>query len=175
VEQINEEDQVGIFLDTCHDRRHSVFFFINPAGIQQEGTFMEGEEEPDFSWDTIWNSDARVLKQGWIGYISVPFKSLRFKSTTEVQDWGILLERDIPHNSMEHSFHPRYSMNVQGLLTQEGSLSGLEENFSRPEFSVHTLCLHAILPRSRPARSQQFSLRVKEHRGESWVGCEGCH
>jgi len=125
-EQINEEDQVGIFLDTFHDRRHSVFFFINPAGIQQEGTFMEGEEEPDFSWDTIWNSDARVLKQGWIGYISVPFKSLRFKSTTEVQDWGILLERDIPHNSMEHSFHPRYSMNVQGLLTQEGSLSGLE-------------------------------------------------
>ena len=68
-EQINEEDQVGIFLDTFHDRRHAVFFFINPAGIQQEGTFMEGEEEPDFSWDTIWSSDARVLEQGWIGFI----------------------------------------------------------------------------------------------------------
>ena len=31
-EQINEEDQVGIFLDTFHDHRHCVFFFINPAG-----------------------------------------------------------------------------------------------------------------------------------------------
>jgi len=126
-EQINEEDQVGIFLDTFHDHRHAVFFFINPAGVQQEGTFMEGQDDIDLSWDTIWTSDTRVLKQGWIGFISVPFKSLRFKSTTAVQEWGILLERDIPHNSSEHSFFPRYSMNVQGLLTQEGSLAGLEK------------------------------------------------
>src|ERR1700747_1766886 len=54
-EQIIGEDQVVIFLDTFHDHRHAVFFFINPASVQQEGTFMEGEEEPDFSWDTIWN------------------------------------------------------------------------------------------------------------------------
>jgi len=125
-EQINEEDQVGIFLDTFHDRRHCVFFFINPAGIQQEGTYMEGQEDIDLSWDTIWKSDTRVLRQGWIGYISVPFKSLRFRSTSSIKDWGILLERDIPHNGSEHSFFPRNSMNVQGLLSQEGSITGFE-------------------------------------------------
>jgi hypothetical protein len=64
-EQINDEDQVGIFLDTFHDRRHCVFFFINPAGIQQEGTYMEGQDDIDLSWDTIWKSDTRILKQGW--------------------------------------------------------------------------------------------------------------
>jgi hypothetical protein len=125
-EQINEEDQVGVFLDTFHDHRHCVFFFINPAGIQQEGSYLEGQEDIDLSWDTIWKSDARVLPQGWIGFISIPFKSLRFKSTGAGQDWGILLERDIPHNGSEHSFFPRYSMNIQGLLSQEGSLEGFE-------------------------------------------------
>jgi hypothetical protein len=125
-EQINDEDQVGIFLDTFYDRRHCVFFFINPAGIQQEGTYMEGQEDIDLSWDTIWKSDTRILKQGWTGYIAVPFKSLRFRSTSTVKDWGILLERDIPHNGLEHSFFPRNSMNVQGLLSQEGAITGFE-------------------------------------------------
>lgn len=126
-EQINDEDQVGIFLDTFYDHRHCVFFFINPAGVQQEGTYFEGQQDIDLSWDTIWKSDTRVLKQGWIGYIAVPFKSLRFKSTKEVQDWGVLLERDIPHNNSEHSFSPRNSQDVQGLLTQEGKLTGFEK------------------------------------------------
>ena len=125
-EQINEEDQVGIFLDTFYDHRHCVFFFINPAGVQQEGTFFDGQQDIDLSWDTIWKSETRVTKKGWVGFISVPFKSLRFKSTKSVQDWGVLLERDIPHNNSEHSFFPRYSMNIQGLLTQEGGLTGLQ-------------------------------------------------
>jgi Domain of unknown function (DUF5916) len=125
-EQINDEDQVGIFLDTFHDHRHCVFFFINPAGVQQEGTYFEGQQDIDLSWDTIWKSETRVSKKGWIGFISVPFKSLRFKPTNSVQDWGFLLERDIPHNNSEHSFFPHYSMNVQGLLPQEGSMSGLQ-------------------------------------------------
>jgi hypothetical protein len=125
-EQINEEDQVGIFMDTFHDHRHSVFFFINPAGVQQEGSFFDGQEDIDLSWDTIWKSETRILQQGWIGFISVPFKSLRFKSTKAIQDWGFLLERDIPHNNNEHSFFPRYSMNVQGLLTQEGTVTGFQ-------------------------------------------------
>jgi hypothetical protein len=125
-EQINDEDQVGIFLDTFHDHRHCVFFFINPSGVQQEGSFSEGQQDIDLSWDTIWKSETRVSKKGWIGFISVPFKSLRFKSTKTVQEWGFLLERDIPHNNSEHSFFPHYSMNVQGLLSQEGSVSGLQ-------------------------------------------------
>jgi hypothetical protein len=126
-EQINEEDQVGIFLDTFHDHRHCVFFFINPSGVQQEGTFFEGQQDIDLSWDTIWKSETLVSKKGWIGFISVPFKSLRFRSTKAVQEWGFLLERDIPHNNTEHSFFPHYSMNVQGLLPQEGALTGLKD------------------------------------------------
>jgi len=52
-EQINDEDQVGIFLDTFYDHRHCVFFFINPAGVQQEGTYFEGQQDIDLSWDTV--------------------------------------------------------------------------------------------------------------------------
>jgi hypothetical protein len=124
-EQINDDDQVGFFLDTFHDRRHALFFYINAFGVQQEGSFLEGQEDIDLSWDTIWTSETKILPQGWIGYFSIPFKSLRFHSSTGVQDWGFLLERDIQHNG-EHSFSPAFSKNVQGLLTQEGELTGFE-------------------------------------------------
>jgi hypothetical protein len=124
-EMINDDDQVGFFLDTFHDRRHALFFYINPAGVQQEGTFMEGQQDIDLSWDTVWTSETKILPQGWIGFFSIPFKSLRFKSTDGIQQWGFLLERDLPRNG-EHSFFPPFSMKVQGLLTQEGDLTGLE-------------------------------------------------
>jgi len=123
-EQINDEDQVGIWLDTFHDKRHAVFFFINPMGIQQEGTMLEGADF-DLSWDTVWNSETKILPQGWIGYIAIPFKSLRFKRSTDVQEWGFIIERDIQHNGGEHSFYPRNSPDKQGLLSQEGELSGI--------------------------------------------------
>jgi hypothetical protein len=124
-EQINDDDQVGFFLDTFHDRRHALFFYINALGVQQEGTYLEGQEDIDLSWDTIWTSETKILPQGWIGYFSIPFKSLRFHSTNAVQDWGFLLERDIQHNG-EHSFFPQFTKSIQGLLTQEGQLSGFE-------------------------------------------------
>ncbi len=124
-EQINDEDQIGIWLDTFHDQRHGVFFFINPLGIQQEGTMLEGADF-DLSWDTVWDSETRIFPQGWIGYIAIPFKSLRFPRSAGMQDWGFILERDIQHNGGEHSFYPRNSPNKQGLLAQEGALSGIE-------------------------------------------------
>jgi hypothetical protein len=124
-EQINDDDQVGFFLDTFHDRRHALFFYINPAGVQQEGTYLEGQQDIDLSWDTVWTSETKILPQGWIGFFSIPFKSLRFKSSTSVQEWGFLLERDLPRNG-EHSFFPQFTTKVQGLLTQEGELNGLE-------------------------------------------------
>src|SRR5262249_21380277 len=40
-ELIDDDDQVGFFLDTFHDHRHAYYFFANPYGIQQDGIFTE--------------------------------------------------------------------------------------------------------------------------------------
>jgi len=36
-EAINDDDQFGFVLDTFHDRKHGVFFYLNPLGVQQDG------------------------------------------------------------------------------------------------------------------------------------------
>ena len=63
-EQINEDDQFGFVLDTFHDKKHGVFFYVNPVGVQQDGIWTE--QDPDYSFDMLWNSDARLTPRGYV-------------------------------------------------------------------------------------------------------------
>jgi hypothetical protein len=120
-EQINDDDQFGFVLDTFHDKKNGVFFYMNPAGVQQDGIWSE--QQPDYSFDMLWNSEARLTGQGYVVWFEIPFKSLRFPAT-EAQTWGLFFERDIRRNN-EYSFYPRITSNAQGFLSQETEMDGL--------------------------------------------------
>jgi hypothetical protein len=123
-ENINDDDQVGFFIDTFQDRRHAYFFFTNPLAVQQDGILTEGANL-DLSFDTVWNARSKMTDRGYMVWFQIPFKSLRFPRAPE-QHWGFFMERDIPRNS-EHSFSPAISANAQGFITQEGTLEGIRE------------------------------------------------
>lgn len=121
-ELINDDDQFGFVLDPFHDKQHGIFFYVNPLGIQQDGIWSE-TGEPDYSFDMLWNSQGKLTPQGYVVWLEIPFRSLRF-SPSASQTWGIFLERDVRRNN-ESSFFPRVSSNVQGFLAQEADLTGL--------------------------------------------------
>lgn len=123
-ELIDDDDQVGVWLDTFHDQRHSYFFYSNPYGIQQDGLFAESGG-PDNSFDTVWHTTSKLTGNGYMVMIEIPFKSLRFRRQAS-NSWGIILIRVIPRNS-EHSFFPPNSNHIQGMLTKEGTINGLQE------------------------------------------------
>ena len=123
-EAIQNDDQFGFVLDTFHDKKHAVFFYLNPLGVQQDGIWNE-DAPPDYSFDMVWKSDAKLTPKGYVVWFEVPFKSLRF-SPQENQTWGIFFERDIQRNN-EASFYPHISSNAQGFLSQEGQMDGIEK------------------------------------------------
>jgi Domain of unknown function (DUF5916) len=123
-ELIDDDDQVGLWLDTFHDHRHAYMFYTNPYGIQQDGLWAENQNG-DNTFDTVWHTYTKIGSHGYIVIIEIPFKSLRFKRAASV-DWGVILIRVIPRNS-EHSYFPRNTHEVQGMLTQEGTLDGFRE------------------------------------------------
>jgi len=123
-ELIDDDDQVGFFLDTFHDHRHSYMFFANPRGIQQDGLYTENGGW-DNSWDTVWRTETKISRQGYMVLFEIPFKSLRFHPS-EDHTWGILLSRVIPRNS-ERSYYPENSSRSQGWLVHEGDISGFKE------------------------------------------------
>ena len=122
-EDIIEDDSVELMLDTFHDRRRAYAFLANPLGVQADALWTEGQEF-DFSFDTVWNSQGRVTDQGYVVWMAIPFRSLRF-SSNDPQTWGILLNRGLPRKN-EDTFWPPYSSRIAGRLNQAGTATGLE-------------------------------------------------
>jgi hypothetical protein len=117
-ENILNDDFVTVNLDPFQDRQRGVQFQVNPAGVQADAAWTE-TGGPDYSYDQVWDSDAKITSKGWMALLAIPFRSIRFppKSTT----WGAVFWRNFPRNS-ENDFWPRVSANVTGELSQEGTL-----------------------------------------------------
>jgi len=123
-----DDDDVAIMLDTFHDRRRAYEFEVNPRGIQWDAIYTEAFYADtggnfDKSFDTLWYSKGKVTAQGYVVWIAIPFRSLRFPSAQD-QTWGIILLREIIRDN-EKSFWPYLSMNQEGRLGHAGTATGL--------------------------------------------------
>jgi hypothetical protein len=129
-EDIYDDDQVEIILDTFHDRRRAYAFQTTPLGVQWDAIWTEASREEetqshfDTSFDTVWNSRGKVTGHGFVVWMEIPFKSLRFPAT-KVQEWGLILYRGINRKS-EDSFWPHITFKVEGRLGQAATMYGLE-------------------------------------------------
>jgi len=129
-EDIFDDDQVEVILDTFHDRRRAYAFQATPLGVQWDAIWTEASREEeasahfDTSFDTVWDSKGKVTSRGFIVWMAIPFKSLRFPANRQ-QQWGIILYRGITRKT-EDSFWPHISYTVEGRLGQEATLNGLE-------------------------------------------------
>ena len=125
-----DEDWIEIYLDTYNDQRRSYCFSANAYGIQWDSRYSETSGYSDNrghqpSFDALWYSDGKITDQGYIVWMALPFKSMRFPSG-DIQKWRTLVGRSIPRSS-EYSAWPHKSRDVQGILTQTSFLNGLED------------------------------------------------
>jgi hypothetical protein len=122
-EGIGDDDRVTIFLDTFQDHRRAYVFSANALGIQQDAVSTEGQPD-DPRFDTAWHAQGRVIANGYVVWMAIPFRSLRF-SDRPVQTWGIALGRTIPRKN-ETAFWPHISRRGLGFIAQMGTLTGIE-------------------------------------------------
>ncbi len=120
------DERLDLFLDTYHDFRRAFVFTVNPLGYQMDGLWTEGmRSQYDRSFDTVWQSRGLLTDRGYVVWIAVPFKSLRFPDTP-LQTWGIVLIRWIPRVN-ESATWPRVSTRIEGRLNQGATLEGLAD------------------------------------------------
>ncbi len=122
-EASDQDDGVGVLLDTFRDFHRAYFFYSNPLGVQTDAIYTEGQGY-DFSFDTLWDNAGRVTSDGYIVFFSIPFKSLRFSSDPE-QTWGVALYRAILRKS-EYDYWPYVTQRVEGLTQQFAPVNGME-------------------------------------------------
>ena len=109
-EDIHDDDEVAVMFDTFHDRRRAYEFQTTPLGVQWDAIYTEASRQEiggnwDVSWDAVWDSRGKVTSRGFVVWMAIPFKSLRFPATKE-QEWGIILYRGIARKN-EDSFWPQ--------------------------------------------------------------------
>jgi len=114
-EQIDNDDVVGLFVDTFHDRQRAYGFVANPLGVQQDLIRTDGQDD-DASFDTLWYSRGRLTEYGYAVWMAIPFKSLRFAST-DTQTWGVAVGRRI-NRLNEVSLWPYITEREEGFVRQ---------------------------------------------------------
>jgi len=122
-EDVFSDDVVEVMLDTFNDKRRAYAFVTTPRGIQRDAIWTEGQGH-DASFDTLWYSRGKITSQGYVVWMAIPFKSLRFPAS-ESQTWGVLFSRQLPRYS-ELDFWPFVSSRIEGRLNQAATLEGLE-------------------------------------------------
>ncbi len=123
-ESFRGDDKVDVFLDTFHDERRAYGFTCNALGVQMDGRWREGGNF-DSSFNALWHSKGKLTDQGYVTWMSIPFKSLRFPAVKN-QEWGLVLIRWIPRNN-EQSTWPWVTSKIAGRLNQGATMLGIED------------------------------------------------
>src|SRR5258708_13793130 len=122
-EATDQDDGVGLFLDTFRDFHRAYFFYSNPLGVQTHPIYPESTGL-DFRLDVLLANAGRITNDGYIVFFSIPFKSLRFSNVPE-QTWGLALYRVILEKS-EYDYWPYVTQRLEGLTQQFAPIGGLE-------------------------------------------------
>jgi hypothetical protein len=136
-ENILTDDNVSVLLDPFQDHRKGVLFSVNPSGVQADAAWSETSGQ-DYSYDQVWDSEGVVTQGGWMALVAIPFRSLRFHPGHS--DWGVVFMRNFPRNS-ETDYWPRVSAHISGVLTQEGTLNGIEGVTGSHNFQINPYVL----------------------------------
>ncbi|HEV7644777.1 MAG TPA: sugar-binding protein [Pyrinomonadaceae bacterium] len=123
-DNIFDDDYVGMYLDTFNDKRQAYAIFLNPLGVQADGTFSEGRGE-DYSVDLVMESKGVLTENGFTIEIAIPFKSLRYEAGKDKQ-WGLMLFRRVKSANNELNSWTPNDRSASGSLNKAGHITGLE-------------------------------------------------
>jgi hypothetical protein len=131
-DSLDREDSVRIYLDTFNDRRRAFVFGVNPLGVQEDGVQTEGAFNAgrmmggtvDLSPDYQFDSRGQLTPDGYVVEIRIPFKSLRYPSTSPSK-WGVNVLRKTQRTGREDTWTD--AKRIASFLGQAGTMQGMTE------------------------------------------------
>jgi len=115
-------DQFGITIDTYNSGINGFGFFVSAAGVQLDEQYSD--EDNNRSWNAVWNSGVMIHENGWSVEMRIPYSAIRF-AKSDVYTWQVNFMRVIRRLRQEN-WWSEIDPNVDGFLTQSGTLTGIE-------------------------------------------------
>jgi hypothetical protein len=123
-EDLDADDQIGIYLDPFDQARQGFIFYVNPLGVQQDLRHDNGEWQ--ISWNAVFQSRGRVDADGH-GFtleVAIPFSALKYPSGEQDQTWGLILTRKVPAEGAKYGF-PTLVRGHPQVFRQSAALDGV--------------------------------------------------
>lgn len=157
---IIQNENFTVVLDTFHDRRNGFFFQTNALGAFRDQSIVD--DQLSTSWNGVWNVRTGRFDKGWTLEMVIPFKTLRYLDAG-AQVWGINFRRIVKWKN-EFSYltaMPRAfgTGNAIGRMNNAGTLVGLDtprqsKNLELKPYAVSTMTTDNT---ARPRVSNDFT------------------
>ena len=115
-----QDDNIIIMLDTFNTMQESYGLFLNPEGIQGDA-MINADGNGDASFDMVWYSKGTVDEEGYAVECRIPLQSIRFPGK-ETITLRVAFFRQIIRTSEQFSFPPMYA-DRGSLLKQSQAIS----------------------------------------------------
>ena len=117
-----QADWFAIALNPLNDGQNDTEFFIQITGNQVDAKVsIDGE---DFSWNAVWESAVKIVDNGWVVEVKIPYSALRF-SNSKIQTWGLNFHRGLEGKKEQYTWN--LIDKTKGNISQyAGVLKGIE-------------------------------------------------
>jgi len=122
--QLGKDDLIRIYLDPQQSRRDGYAFEINPLGARTDA-IIQNNSSFLIEWDTIWHAHSRIVADGWVTEVAIPFRSISYDAART--DWGFDFFRLIRRKS-ERIRWSQISRQMSSVdISRSGSMLGISD------------------------------------------------
>ena len=110
MKQLTTRDNFGtadfflISINPNNDAQNDTEFLIFSTGTQGDA-IVGSDGNEDWGWNAVWDSAVKIVDDGWIIEIKIPYSALRF-SNKGVQTWGIQFHRRHMNDNRQLTWNP---------------------------------------------------------------------
>ncbi len=115
-------DFFGFVVNPNNDAQNDTQFFVFASGTQADAISNPSVGE-DFSWNSVWSSAVKIVEDGWILEMKIPYRCLRFDNNN-VETWGIQFHRRLRRDESQYTWNP-VDVSKGNLGLYHGELKGL--------------------------------------------------
>jgi hypothetical protein len=166
------DDLMTVYFDTFLDQQRGYDFDVNGYGVQGDGVLSVsggggrggggrgggGMAIPpaDRSWDTLFDTGARIVEDGYTAEMAIPFKSLRYPrpGPGESHNWGLQIVREVKSKNEENQVWAPMSRDQTSFFAQMGLLEGMTDLTTSRNIEILptvTAIQHGEIDPTRPA------------------------
>ena len=113
-----------VVLNPNNDAQNDTEFFVFSSGTQADAVASPSNGE-DFGWNAVWDSEVKIVEDGWIVEMKLPYRTLRF-SNKKIHTWGLQFHRRFRIDNSQYTWNPvdRTKGNI-GIY--HGELTGIRD------------------------------------------------